>query len=326
MDKLRQLLSLGGFRLTKWISNSKQVMESIPEEEHAKDVKDLSRPLPTERALGVQWLTNEDELSIKVKPKQGQVTRRGILSTMSSVYNPLGFVSPCIVVTKKIFQAECRTKKGWDEPLEDNNARQWTRWLENLSTLEGFKVSRCLLPPHFGPVIEARIHHFCDASMEAYGAVSYLRLQNEDGQVHCSFLMAKSRLAPIRPMSIPRLELAAAVVAVQMDQLLRSEIRMPLCESVFYTDSKIVLQYIKNTRLRLQTFVANRVAIIHDGSSPDQWMYISSEQNPADSLSRGLSAKKCSLKNGNLDLLSCGTQNCHNPHLRFPTCLVMIRR
>ena len=104
--------------------------------------------------------------------------------------------------------------------------------------------------------------------------------------------MSKSRLAPIKQMSIPRLELAAAVMAVQMEKLLRSEIKIPLQESVFHTDSQIVLQYIKNTTLRLQTFVANRVAMIHDGSSPHQWMHIESEENPADIASRGLSAKK----------------------------------
>ncbi len=292
VSKLRQLLELGGFRLTKWVSNSVKVMENIPEQERAKGVKDLSCPLPTERALGVQWLTDEDQLGIRVNKKQAPLTRRGLLSTMSSVYDPLGFVAPCIVLAKKIFQAECRTRKGWDDELETDHASQWVKWQEELPALEEFQLPRCLVPPSFGPIAEARIHHFSDASLEAYGAVSYLRLINTEDQVHCAFLMAKSRLAPIKTMSIPRLELSAAVVAVQMDRMLRTELRIPLKESVFHTDSQVVLQYITNTRLRLQTFVANRVAIIHDGSSPSQWVHVTSEQNPADHLSRGMRAQK----------------------------------
>ena len=293
---LRTMLASGGFRLTKWISNSSEVLKSIPDVERVSEVQDLDLTqdvLPVQRALGVQWLTSEDLLTIKVKPKDGPITRRGILSTMSSVYDPLGLVSPCILQAKMIFQDEVRTQKDWDDEAEPDNAKKWIKWLEELPVLEQeYQIPRCLVPASFGTVSHAQIHHFCDASNDAYGAVSYLRILNKEGHVHCSFIMSKSRLSPLKALSIPRLELCAAVMAVKMDRKLRSELRLPLQQSVFYTDSQVVLQYIRNTALRLQTFVANRVTTIRDGSSPEQWVYIESKRNPADHASRGLSAKK----------------------------------
>ena len=290
VQQLCQLLRKGGFRLTKWVSNQKEVMESIPETERAKEVEDLNLPLPVERALGLEWKTSTDVIGIKVTPKEGPHTRRGLLAVMSSVYDPLGFVSPFVLLAKKIFQAECRSGKGWDEELDQKNKEKWLKWLEELPMLQEFQVERCMAPSRFSFVQDAQMHHFCDASEEAYGAVSYIRLMNADGEVHCSLLMAKSRLAPVKPMTIPRLELSAAVIAVRMDTTLRNELRISLRESVFWTDSEIVLKYIKNTAGRFHTFVANRVSVIHDGSQPHQWHHVSTKSNPADDASRGLSA------------------------------------
>ena len=295
VEELCQLLRLGGFRLTKWISNSKEVIESVPPEDRAKEVKDLdldSAVLPIERALGVQWDTQEDMFGIRIKQKEVTFTRRGLLRVVSSVYDPLGFVCPFILQAKKIFQDECKREKGWDDELEPDNTKKWKRWLEDLPRLEEFKIKRCLIPQDFGKCVEIQLHHFSDASEEAYGTTSYLRVMNEQGNVHCSFLLGKSRLAPVKHMTIPRLELSAAVVAVKMDSLLRREIRLEVTKSIFWTDSMIVLQYIKNTTKRFQTFVANRVSIIHDGSSPTQWRYVDTKSNPADDASRGLSASE----------------------------------
>ena len=174
---------------------------------------------------------------------RGCHTKRGLLSILSSVYDPLGFVSPFVLRGKIMFQNECRiVGKGWDEPLETSTQKQWTEWLDDLPKLDQFAVDRCLVPDDFGNVRECRLHHFSDASQDAYGSVSYVRLVNAEGDVHCSFLMGKSRLAPLKTMTIPRLELSAAVMAVQMDQMLRRELRTDVHGSTFWTDSMLVLQ------------------------------------------------------------------------------------
>ena len=148
---------------------------------------------------------------------------------------------------------------------------------------------RCLVPADFGRLVKCQLHHFCDASLSAYGSVSYLRAVNSEGKIHCTLLLGKSRLAPIRQMTIPRLELSAAVIAVRMDRMLCRELTLEIQESVFWTDSMIVLQYIYSRSKRFQTFVANRLSVIHDGSMPRQWRKVGTKENPADDVSRGLS-------------------------------------
>ncbi|XP_038066468.1 uncharacterized protein LOC119736528 [Patiria miniata] len=295
VKQLTHLLAKGGFHLTKWICSSRKVMDSVPTAERAKTVTDLDldhERLPVERALGVRWDTEGDQIGVKIKSRRGCHTKRGLLSILSSVYDPLGCVCPFVLLAKLMFQNECRiVGKGWDEPLEVSTQDQWTRWLDDLPKLEQFSVDRCLIPGDFGIVEECRLHHFADASQDAYGSVSFARFVNTDGDIHCSFLIGKSRLAPLKTMTIPRLELSAAVIAVKMDQMLRRELRVQVKGSTFWTDSTVVLQYISNQSKRLQTFVANRVATIHDGSTASQWRYVNTQQNPADDASRGLDAQ-----------------------------------
>ncbi|XP_051786110.1 uncharacterized protein LOC127528851 isoform X2 [Erpetoichthys calabaricus] len=133
------------------------------------------------------------------------------------------------------------------------------------------------------------MHHFADASEDGYGTVTYLVLTNKEGKKHCSFLMGKLRVAPLKQITIPRLELTAAVVAVKMDKMFKGELQMPLEESTFWTDSTMVLKYISNESTRFKTFVANRISVIRDHSQPSQWRYVTSALNPADQASRGLS-------------------------------------
>ena len=151
-------------------------------------------------------------------------------------------------------------------------------------------MNRCVKGADLGEVETTEIHHFCDASQCAYGAVSYLRQVDSDGQVHCSFLVGKSRLAPLKQMSIPRLELAAATVSVRLSKLLKNDLEISIDKITFWTDSMTVLRYIANESKRFHTYVANHVTIIREDSTPSQWRYIESKSNPADEASRGTSA------------------------------------
>ena len=129
------------------------------------------------------------------------------------------------------------------------------------------------------------LHHFADASLCAYGACSYVRLTNEKSEVHCSLLTAKSRLAPIKTMSIPRLELSAAVLSVRLDIFLRKEMNI-FDSSTFWSDSTAVLQIIRNSKKRFPVFVANRVSVIERHSNISSWKYVPSGLNPADAITR----------------------------------------
>jgi len=146
-------------------------------------------------------------------------------------------------------------------------------------------------PKEFATIADVQIHHFSDASEVDYGAVSYLRFIDTDSRVHCSFVMSKTRLDPLKSLSVPRLELTAATLAVKLKKMLRKELEVPINRSVFWTDSTSVLRYIENKDKRFHTFVSNRLTMIHDGSTPDQWRYVDSTRNPSNAASRGLSAK-----------------------------------
>ena len=294
-EDLCALLSRGGFRLTKWLSNQREVLETIPIADKAPSVLDLdlnSDVLPIERTLGVQWNMDSDMFTFKVMPKDKPFTRRGILSVTSSVYDPLGMVSPITLPAKKLLQDLCKQGLSRDEEIGGEESQFWKRWLSELPLLSSVTLPRCLKPIDFGRIENAELHHLDDASQIAYGTVSYARLVDENGRMHCNFLAGKSRLAHMKQMTIPRLELSAAVLAVRMNQMLQEEFQLKFNKSVFRTDSTAVLQYIKNEDKRFYTFVANRLAVIHDGSEPSQWNYVPTNINPADDVSRGLTAKE----------------------------------
>ena len=291
---LRALLLRGGFKLTKWISNSRRVLETIPVDERAKEAKtlDLSKDgLPVERALGVKWCVESDTFSFNVNIKLKPPTRRGIFSVVSSVYDPLGLAAPFVLTAKRLLQDLCRLKLGWDDPIFPEDSIRWERWLADLRKLSQFSIKRCIKPRGFEVISSSQLHHFSDASEIGLGTVSYLRLVNNKGEVHCSFLCAKSRVAPLKTVTIPRLELSAAAISVKQDRLLRRELELPIsAKSVFWTDSTAVLCYVKNETNRYHSFVANRVALIRDGSEPNQWNHVGGDKNPADHASRGLTA------------------------------------
>ncbi len=172
---LKTLLKRGGFNLTKWTSNKRDVLDAIPESELSKDLKnlDLDRDvLPTERALGLHWETEKDTFEYRICVKNKSATRRGMLSVVSSLYDPLGFVAPFILRAKIILQKLCRMKLSWDEPIPKKEQEDWSQWLDELPMLQDLKVSRCLKPEDFGDSIVTELHHFADASEIGYGACS----------------------------------------------------------------------------------------------------------------------------------------------------------
>ncbi|KAJ8391388.1 hypothetical protein AAFF_G00090180 [Aldrovandia affinis] len=218
------------------------------------------------------------------------MTRRGILAVVNSIYDPLGLLAPVILPAKLLLKDLCKEQSGWDEDISEKHAEDWKGWTEDVTYLSNFQVNR-LKPADFGRTASAQLHHFSDASEYAYGTASYLLLENKQGKKHCSLVMGKSRVASLKQVTIPRLELTAAVVAVKIDKMLHQELQVPLQPSTFWTDSTTVLRYIDNDTARFKTFVANRINVIREATKPSQWKYVRTTENPADLPSRGLKAK-----------------------------------
>jgi hypothetical protein len=291
----KDLLARGGLRLHKFVSNSKDVLATIAPEDRATGLKDLNFPddrLPVERTLGTHWCIESDSFQLRITLQDKPFTRRGILSTVSSIYDPLGFVAPLLLKGKQILQDLCREKADWDDPVPEQIKRKWEKWRNDLLLLNDMKVQRCLVPVGFEEAKTTELHHFSDASTTGYGQCSYLRLVNDKDEVHCAFVMGKSRVTPLKPITIPRLELSAALVSVKVSCMLHDELDYDNIVDVFWTDSKVALGYITNDARRFQVFVANRVQQIRDCTSPDQWNYVETKENPADDASRGLSSQQ----------------------------------
>ncbi|KAK2903738.1 hypothetical protein Q8A73_010395 [Channa argus] len=291
---LKTMCQMGGFRLNKWISNDSRVLAAIPEEEKATEIMDLDldkNALPVERVLGVQWCIQSDQFKFRVVIQSKPPTRRGILSMLSSVYDPLGMLAPVNLYARNIMQELCRMKLGWDEIVPEHLAQMWSQWVQGLEQLTDFGIERCFKPKDFGQTVSAQLHHFADASENGYGTVTYLVQRNISNQAHSAFVLGKARVAPLKPMTIPRLELTAATLAVRIDKMLRKELELPLEDSVYWTDSTAVLKYISNETSRFRTFVANRVSAIQQTSTVSQWHYVNSHLNPADGASRGQKVK-----------------------------------
>ncbi|XP_054762932.2 uncharacterized protein LOC129269456 [Lytechinus pictus] len=282
-----------GLKLHKILSNKKAVLKAFPVEEWSKGIADLNLdadPLPLERALGVVWCVENDTLQFRIELRDQPLTRRGILSTICSIYDPIGFISPVTLCGKQILQELCRLKIDWDDVIPDEIRSRWVKWKSEVRKLEQMQVQRCYKPANFGKVESAELHHFSDASYDGYGQCSYLRLVNEKGDSSCSLVIAKSRVTPLRPFTIPRLELTAATISAKMSSFLRKELVYPRIQKYFWTDSKVVLGYISNEARRFHVFVANRVQLIRDNTNPKAWFYIDTKMNPADDASRGMTA------------------------------------
>lgn len=280
----------GNIRLHKFASNSAAALRHVPSTERAEGSRSLtlsSEETTIQRTLGMQWSTEKDTIHFFFSPTPKPATRRGILSTIASLYDPLGLIAPFIMIGKRILQATCRRGSKWDEEMPAELLTQWRGWEQELTLLHRLFIPRCYYPAHFKPM-EFQLHHFADASEKGYGMCSYLRTKCMNGEIHCALIAAKARVTPSKSVSIPRLELTAALVAAEIGHMIKESLTLQITEEYFWSDSKVALGYINNDAKKFHVFVANRVSKIRELTKPSQWHHIVSEENPADHCSRGL--------------------------------------
>ncbi|XP_030849893.1 uncharacterized protein LOC115927770 [Strongylocentrotus purpuratus] len=290
ISRTREMCKKGGLHLHKFISNTQEVLETVPEEDRAKGTTKtnlLQDKLPLQKALGVQWCVESDTFQFRVTLDDRPLTRRGILSTVMSIYDPMGLLAPIVLPGKQILQELCKMSADWDDPLPDHLRERWEKWTTDLHNLDSLSIQRCYKPADFGEVTTMQMHHFSDASSEGYGQCSYMRIKNGEGRVHCILVMAKSRIAPLKAVTIPRLELSAAVVSIRVSTFLQRELALEDIEHIYWTDSNVVLGYINNESKRFHVFVANRICEIRQHSESSQWKHVRTQDNPADGASRG---------------------------------------
>lgn len=288
LDELIALLALGGFSLRKWTSSHPEILRKFPAAElELPSTEDSESPLF--KVLGLLWLASRDAFSYSVKFPAPANTKRGVLSALSSIYDPCGWVAPVVFLAKRFMQELWRLRVDWDAPLPENISLSWDRYLKALPALRTISIPRLL---HRHEADSFQLHGFSDASEAGYSAALYLRSHSsKGGPAYVSLVLAKTRVAPLNPhMTLPKLELSgASLLADVLDaHLPQLEKNYPLEKIICWSDSTVTLSWIRLPPYRLKTFVANRVANIQALKADVIWNHVRSEYNAADCASRGV--------------------------------------
>ncbi|XP_062537997.1 uncharacterized protein LOC134206311 [Armigeres subalbatus] len=294
--QLNAMLSRGGFQLRKWASNCPAALAGIPEENLAIRTSDEINldPDPAVKTLGLTWIPSSDILRFQfIIPSLDSdtvLTKRSVLSVIATLFDPLGLLGAAITTAKIFMQLlwTIRDKNeqplNWDQPLPPMVGESWRRFHEQLPMLNQARIERCVIIPES---VDVELHCFSDASEKAYGACLYVRSTDADGRVKVRLLSSKSKVAPLKCQTIPRLELCGAVLAAQLYEKVRTSIKTS-ANGYFWTDSTCVLRWLQAYPTTWTTFVANRTAKIQSITEGCRWSHVPGIQNPADLISRGI--------------------------------------
>lgn len=289
------LMEEGNLRLHKIASNSQDVMNAFSEDDKASHLKDIDLGVseaPMQRSLGLYWNLQSDSFTYRTSLGEKPFSNRGILSVVNSLYDPLGFIAPVVILGKLLLRDLMASTKSWDEPLPEHMRDKWERWKNSLLELDQLSVPRTYATISWKDMIRKEVHIYCDASEKAIAAVAFLKMTDTKGGVHVGYIMGKAKVAPLHGHSIPRLELCAAVLAVQISETISNELDLERNSFHFFSDSQVVLGYIHNSTRRFYMYVTNRVAKIRKVSQPHQWLYVHTESNPADAATRSIPPDK----------------------------------
>lgn len=293
--EMNALLKGAGFELQKWSSNSEEFLQhasadkSDPEAFHIKANDTL-------KVLGITWNRTTDNFEYIVNLEEikdcATITKRKVLSEIAQLYDPMGWLAPVTVKAKIFIQKLWKANLDWDQQVPDDLLREWLSFREDLTNLRNVKIPRWM---QLRETSQRELHAFADASGAAYAAVIYLRSVDIDGKIHVSLVTAKTKVAPIeKQVSIPRLELCGGVLAARLLLEVSQLLNIPKQNLYAWSDSAVVLAWLKGLPNRWTTFVSNRVSEIINIIDYDQWGHVTTESNPADCASRGLQPSELS--------------------------------
>lgn len=285
-EQLKKAFKSACCNLRKFISNSPELLNHIPDED-----KELIEG-DTAKVLGMFWRPIDDAFVFKFKINENTKTstKREILSEVATMYDPLGLISPIIlsakILVREIWQLTNDSKKyGWDDELPAVFIKKWNKIKSELSLIYDMQIPRWI---GISKSSKVELHGFCDACLCGIGAVIYLRFIDSNGIVNVNLLVSKTRVAPLREIKIPRLELMAADLLSKLTKKVTKSMDIEFERVCLWSDSKIVIAWIHGNPKRWKTFVANKVTQINEKIDKSNWFHISGRDNPADCCSRGL--------------------------------------
>ena len=294
MRDIDAILNPCGFIVKEWISNSADAESEPTSGEPLQVTVAGDKSEAAEGVLGLLWNVEKDSLQIKFKPssdaaKSTVLSKRLILSIANSIFDPIGLLSPFTVKVKIIMRSAWahEPKLGWDSPLPSNIEREWLKVMDEIPLIPELTFRRSLTP--LGAVGDPMLIIFCDGSVQAYGAVAYARWQLQEETYESRLVMARSRIAPLKTIDIVRIELCGAVLATRVRNTILKETSLRFDKTILLTDSEIVHAMIHRESYGFNTFAANRIGEIQQGSNVEEWGWVPGKLNVADVVTRGLS-------------------------------------
>lgn len=289
---LDTLFSSGKLTLRKWASNEARVLENIPIENRALNMTFEIDKYDSIKTLGVYWAPNTDELHFTIdmsKLSQSlRITKRKLLSDASKLFDPCGILSPITIKAKIMMQEIWKKGTDWDSLVHDEIQSEWNQYKSELPLIEHIKLKRWL---HTEMNSERFLHGFSDSSEKAFSAVIYLISKNEN-RITSELVCAKTRVAPLDSKSIPRLELCGAEMLAKLMNRVAKNLEIPKESTYLWTDSSIVLTWLRSHPSRWQTYIGNRVGNIQNLYNASFWRHVRTHENSADIASRGVSASQ----------------------------------
>lgn len=287
LQQLTGICRAGGFPLKKWSANDAALLDEVSAEDCLQREPRWLLPGESHLTLGLLWHPHEDSFAFsRTYPQLDVLSKRTVLSLTAKLFDPLGWLAPVTVRAKIWIQAAWLLGVDWDDPLPERDALQWRDWQSELPHLGDIRISRWLASETID--CYQKIYGFADASKKAFAAVVYLRTQDKDNQIKVSLLFAKTKVAPLKQVTLPRLELCAATLLTRLVAHIRLALDAVTTPMHLWTDSTVVLGWIRGHPASWKTYVANRVSEIQTTLPDVVWHHIPGRDNPADCVSRGL--------------------------------------
>ncbi|XP_018316899.1 uncharacterized protein, partial [Mycetomoellerius zeteki] len=312
VQQVNSLCKAGGFSLQKWTSNEPSILESIPSAGQASLPFLQFNQSTAVQVLGLQWNPKTDSFHYSVATSIPTIiSKRVILSTIAKIFDPLGLVAPVLITAKIFIQELWAIKLGWDDALPITLSQRWIAFIEQLKDIPKLKFPRWIA---YTSECSIELHGFCDASQKAICATVYLRSSNVKGEVATSLICSKTKVAPLKKMTIPRLELLGACLLTNLISRVLQALEFKEAPIILWTDSSVVYTWINGHPSRWKDFVRNRVCSIHETLPQAIWRFIPGKDNPADCATRGLTPTQLSTHS----IWNFGPNWLKQPHQRWP--------
>ncbi|XP_017480692.1 PREDICTED: uncharacterized protein LOC108369973 [Rhagoletis zephyria] len=270
-DEISEVLRSAGFPLRKWTSNCQEILKGIPKTDLLSEDFLAFEDTSTVKALGIRWNAHTDLFYFMVRPleEHDTITKRAMLSAIAKLFDPLGWLAPIVIVAKILMQSIWLEGTDWDETVSDTILERWQHFTRHYHEIDNIRISRWV---YFSPGDTIEIHGFCDASEKAYAATAYMRVKRDD-KILVNLLLAKTRVAPVKTISLPRLELCGAVLLAEIIESIINNLNLGPVKTHLWTDSTIVLAWIRKPPCSWSTFVAHRITkIVEKRRSHGSWL------------------------------------------------------